>query len=82
MTPMTPDATLDLKDWLRVRNVDPEWAVKLADMLKLHYPSLVTAVKAHKDVIGELELVKLVSDVLDGRFPPHFSTGANRPKSS
>jgi len=77
---MTPDATIDLKDWLRTRNVDPEWATKLAGMLKLHYPSLVEAVKAHKNIIGELELVKLVSDVLDGRFPPHFVVGANRPK--
>lgn len=62
--------TVDPKEWLCSRGIPYRGAQKLAHQLKQHYPGLVKALKAHEDIIGELELVELVYHVQSGRFPP------------
>jgi hypothetical protein len=62
--------TVDPKAWLGSRGIPFMEAQKLAKQIKQHYPRLIEALKAHKDVRGELELVELVHHVQCGRFPP------------
>ena len=47
-----------------------EWAQGVASSIKERYPVLAEALKAHKDVRGELEAIVLIRDTMTQQFPP------------
>ena len=62
-------ANIDIDQWLNDHGMDPLWGRRMADEIKEHYPHVYEAVKLHKDVLGELELVDLVHKTLIKSFP-------------
>jgi hypothetical protein len=61
---------IDLKEWLEGKGVPFEWAQGVASSIKERYPALSEALKAHKDVRGELEAIVLIRDTMTQQFPP------------
>ena len=61
--------TLDVDDWMTSRGIKPKDGRALVRQVKIQYPNLSRAVRLHKDVEGELELIQLIYDVRRDRFP-------------
>lgn len=62
--------TIDLKQWLRERGMDFDWAKQTAEHLKESYPHLYVVLQKHADVLGQLEAMALIHDVQQKKFPP------------
>jgi hypothetical protein len=71
---------VDLKQWLESRGVPFEWAKGVAEEVKERYPGLATALKEHKDVLGELEAILLVYEVMAKHFPQKCQNPTNLPE--
>ena len=57
------NATTDIDQWLKERNISKDWAERAAMAISTEYPALAAAVKAHRDVRAELELMVLIDKV-------------------
>ena len=60
------DEVLDIDQWLADRSIPREYADSVARTVADKYPVLTAAVKAHRNVRAELELIFLVYQVSKG----------------
>jgi hypothetical protein len=54
---------VNLDHWLEERGMNRLWAETVVNVVRKNYPTLTAALKAHKDVVAELELMKMVHDI-------------------
>lgn len=61
----------EMREWLESRGIKFRDAEKLANQVKATYPFLHRAVKEQGSPRADLEIIQLVHDVRNGRFPPN-----------
>jgi len=60
---------IDLDRWLAEREINPKWVREIVvPTVRKEYPALTAALRNHKDVTAELELVKLIRDIENRQF--------------
>ena len=65
------DANITNSEWYRSRGIDPSAAKRIVAQLKTQYMSIRKAIKGEPTpgLLLELELVQMIHDVQQGRFP-------------